>query len=190
MNFSSRAFTLIEVVLSIFLLGIIILFLYGALDNLQKGNHILSANAQKMRHHEEILKLLYDDLQSADDLKIKGLDQSLVQLRTANSLYDIDEPYVSWFVERERKRLLRVESVLPFSSMRRENRGFFNILEVGEGCEHFKIYQSKSKEKLLIHLQCQGEDPIVYEFFKPLNKLKIKSKEQNGTVSPPRQKHK
>ncbi len=183
-----RAFTLIEVVISIFLLGIIVLFLYGAIDTLQKTNTIFAKNVEQMRQREEILTLLQDDLFQANALKLKGIDTSFVELNTTNSLYHIEHPYVAWFVTKERNTLLRIESVLPFSKMNRENRGYYHILKIATDCEVFKIYQSKTKEKLLIDLKLKDQEPIVYEFFKPLAKRKPKPKkrETNQTVlSPP-----
>ncbi|HHD83395.1 MAG TPA: prepilin-type N-terminal cleavage/methylation domain-containing protein, partial [Campylobacteraceae bacterium] len=46
MRHNRQAFTLIELVVSIFLLGIIVYFLYGAVAGLQKSNAIFAKRSQ------------------------------------------------------------------------------------------------------------------------------------------------
>ncbi|OQX74335.1 MAG: hypothetical protein B6D59_02920 [Campylobacteraceae bacterium 4484_4] len=185
-----RAFTLIEVVISIFLLGITVMFLYGAIDNLQKTNTIFAKNVKQMQQKEEILSLLYNDLFLADTLKLKGVDTSLIELNTTNSLYHIEHPNVAWLVSKEKNTLLRIESVLPFSTMTRENRGYYHVLRIASDCEVFKVYQSKKKDKLLINIKLKDQEPIVYEFFKPLAKRKTEPKKRDPqSQNPPSSKH-
>ena len=52
-----NAFTLVELVISIFLLGLIVNFLYSAISNLQKSNKIFN---------EEINKVAIDSLNESD----------------------------------------------------------------------------------------------------------------------------
>ncbi len=165
-----RAFTLIELVLSIFLLGIIVYFLYSAVANLQKSNKLFFKKSQSAFFDQRLLSMIQKDLFFATKISISGTsrENSFVDMQTANSLFDIDYPYVTWFIKPDLKKLVRFESTLPFSKMNAQNSAWYHMSIIPKECEIFKVYQSKKKAHLLIYIQFKGEAPLVYEFFKPM----------------------
>ncbi len=174
------AFSLVELIISIFLLGIIVVFLYSTVGSLQKTNKIYEQNSKELNINEKIVDLLYEDIFQANELNITGNEYSMLNLKTSNSLFDMVNPYVSWFVSRDKNTLLRFESKLPFKTINSQNNNYFHISKVGEDCEVFKIYQSKKKDKILINIKFKDREQIVYEFAKPLDIKKIK-KPKNST---------
>jgi len=183
-----RAFTLVELIISIFLLGIIVVFLYQATSSLQKSNEIFYQNEKKLEVGEDIVNMLYKDIFYSNKIEIKGKDSVLLNLKTKNSLFDITMPYVSWFVSKDENTLLRFESIYPFSKMNNQNSYYYHISVVAKECEKFQIYQSKKKKYILIYIKLKNKEPIIYEFYKPFpvkkakNKIKIelKNPHQNG----------
>jgi prepilin-type N-terminal cleavage/methylation domain-containing protein len=174
-----RAFTLIELLISIFLLGLIVNFLYTAIANLQKTNTMFSKKSTTMINKQKLLDLLYDDIFLANKIKIEGLKNSFVELSTSNSLFDIEQPNVAWVVSKEKDTLIRFESTLPFSSMTSDNKNLYHISKAGEDCERFNVYQSKDKNNILIHVKFKDKDSLVYEFFKPMAIKKDTNKSKN-----------
>jgi prepilin-type N-terminal cleavage/methylation domain-containing protein len=170
------AFSLVELIISVVLLGIIVTFLYSSVANLEKTNKIFAKNESALSKREKVVDLLYDDIFSANTLEIKGIKNSMVSIQTSNSLFDIIQPNVTWLVSKEKDTLLRFESTINFKNMSSDNANYFHISKVGENCEIFKVYQSKKKENILIHIKFKDQDPIIYEFYKPLFK-----KEHNKT---------
>jgi prepilin-type N-terminal cleavage/methylation domain-containing protein len=164
-----KAFTLIELLISIFLLGLIVNFLYSAIGNLQKTNTIFKKKSTTMLNEQKVLDLLYDDIFLAKTMEIEGLKNSVLSLQTSNSLYDIEYPYVTWLIGKKEETLLRFESTLDFSKMTTDNANLFHISNAGENCENFHIYQSKNRDNILIHVKFKDAKPLVYEFFKPLS---------------------
>jgi prepilin-type N-terminal cleavage/methylation domain-containing protein len=162
------AFSLVELIISVVLLGIIVTFLYSTVSTLQQTNKIFSHNEQLLSKKEKVIELLYDDLFSANNLQLRGFDYSLASMQTTNSIYDIAQPYVTWLVSKEGNTLLRFESIKKFENINSQNNYYYHISKVGENCDIFKIYQSKKKDHILIHLQFKNEEPIIYEFAKPL----------------------
>ncbi len=179
------AFTLVELVLSIFLLGLIVSFLYSAVSNLQKTNSIFASNAKTLTQRDQIIELLYDDIFQANpkDFKITKIENSMVSMQTKNSLYDMEKPYVTWLVAKEKSTLLRFESTKEFKSINSNNNYYYHITKVSENCETFRVYQSKNKENMLINIKIKDQDPIVYEFYKPMNKRAAK-KNKTKSSSP------
>lgn len=165
---NKRAFSLVELIISIVLLGIIVIFLYSTVSNLEKTNKIFAANEKALSEKEKVVDLLYDDIFAANSLELRGIEYSLASMQTSNSLYDISKPYVTWLVSREKNTLLRFESTKEFKNINSQNSDYFHISKVREDCEVFKVYQSKKKENVLIHLKFKDQEPIIYEFAKPL----------------------
>jgi prepilin-type N-terminal cleavage/methylation domain-containing protein len=163
------AFTLVELIISIFLLGLIVTFLYSSLGNLQKSNEFLASKQTKLTKRDMIVNVLYDDIFLSDpaSIKIRGIENSIIDINTTNSLYDIEKPSVAWLIEGDQNTLLRFESVMPFSRMNSDNEDLYHISKVAENCEKFKVYRSKKKDKILVHLKLKDQEPIIFEFFKP-----------------------
>ena len=112
--------------------------------------------------------MMQKDLFFALNLKLEGHENSFADMQTTNSLFDIDYPYVTWFIKPDLKKLVRFESTLPFRKMTARNNAYYHMSIIPKECEVFKIYQSKKKDNLLIYIQFKGEEPLVYEFYKPL----------------------
>lgn len=186
-----KAFTLIELVISIFLLGIIVYFLYGAVASLQKSNTIFAKRSQSAFYNQKILSMLQKDLFFATKLSLSGHDNTMVQMQTNNSMYAIDAPYVTWMLKPDLKKLVRFESTLPFSKMNAKNSPYYHMSIIPKTCEMFKIYQSRKKENILLYIKFKGEEPLLYEFYKPMKEIIDKNasgkKKQKPNASPLRQ---
>jgi prepilin-type N-terminal cleavage/methylation domain-containing protein len=186
MKRNHRAFTLIELVISVFLLGIIVYFLYGAVASLQRSNVIFGKRSQSAFYDQKILSMLQKDLFFAKTMTLSGHENTFVQMQTNNSMYDIDAPYVVWMLKPDLKKLVRFESTLPFTKMNAKNSPLYHMSIIPKRCEKFKIYQSKKKENILIYIKFKGEDPLVYEFYKPMKEIidKNSSKKPKSNASP------
>ncbi len=161
-----KAFTLVEVIISVILLGLIVTFIYKALENMQTSNQIFKTKSKDLEKEEKIIKLLYEDILEADYIKITGGKKyKAVELKTNSSLYNISKPKVLWFVSNHKSTLVRAESTkLPLNY---ENRFLSHITKVKENCETFVVKRSNKKDKILIYIKFKNEKPIVFEFFKP-----------------------
>lgn len=184
-----KAFSLVELIISVVLLGIIVTFLYSTVSNLERTNAIFANNEKTLSQREKVIDLLYDDIFAANKLEIKGLEDSMISMQTSNSLFDIAQPYVTWLVSKEKDTLLRFESVEEFKNINSQNSNYFHISKVGENCEVFKIYQSKKKENILIHIKFKEQDPIVYEFAKPLFIKEVNTSKKKVKQSTPKRPH-
>lgn len=107
------AFTLIELIVSIILIGLIVVFLYSALAGSRKTKHSLERYSTAEQNRSKLYELLYRDLiESTEITPMTTRDErfTIMKLRTANSLYDIAMPYVTYYVHSQQKALIRLES--------------------------------------------------------------------------------
>ena len=183
---NKKAFSLVELIVSILLLSIIAMFLYSTTSSLQKRNKIFAQKEKLLEKDDKLLDLLYDDIFESNELNISTNEFTILSMHTKNTLYDIDYPYVTWLVYKNDNTLLRFESILPFSKMNIDNNYLYHISKVSKDCEVFKIYQSKKRDKILIDIKFKGKNHLIYELPKPLS-IKVHKKKKRSK-SPSKQK--
>jgi len=154
------AFTLIEVLIAIALMGIILPALYQSVALLRDSNTHLFEHLGKTKKITQATDTLYLDLVSSDgNISIKKDDFSRVCIEnTKNSLYGLSVAKVCWVVSKKDKTLLRVEGYdyqLP--------PGLEEKVEVDavmKGVELFDVYYAK--DKLLVLLKQKAQEPITF----------------------------
>ncbi len=110
---SRKAFTLIELMVSIVLTVIVVLFLYKALATQEISNKVLAKNAGILYQSDQIFDLLYRDFLESNETRIAttfNKDYNILYLSTKNSLHNIPFAYVIYYVNAKDKRLIRLES--------------------------------------------------------------------------------
>src|SRR5665648_142799 len=116
-----KAFTLLEVLISIALLGIILLALYSSVEMLQDSNKHLLGYLEKSKKITKSTKVLYLDILSSDgNISIeKDEFPRLCMEETKNSLYALPAAKVCWVVLKKQNTLARIEGndyTLPLRS--------------------------------------------------------------------------
>ena len=164
-----RSFTLIELLISVGLLSLIIIFLYNSLDTLRRSNSFYEINLKKDESRHKIFNTIYFDLLRADagTIGIKAgyeKDFDILTLRSLNSLYMLERPYITYVVSRVENTLLRIESLFPIKlplSYELENR--VKIDKIANEFELFKFFQDGKKENVLVSLKHKKIEPILFE---------------------------
>lgn len=159
-----KAFTLVELMISIILLSIIVTFLYQAVAQLQHSNQRLLVRADEVDRREDVLKILYNDFINASSLswRDKLTQTDKIVLKTSNSFYDMSMPYVHYRVSPDEKSLRRIES--PTEALDTE-RNIFRFDTVLQGVESFKVYESRGH--CFIYLKSEGMDEIYLDILPP-----------------------
>jgi len=172
-----KAFTLLEVLISIALLSIVLLALYKGVDMLRTSNRHLFEYLEKSKKVTKAVKVLYLDILSSDgNISIKKDEFTRLCIeQTKNSLYELPVAKVCWVVLKKQNRLVRVEGngySLPLGSEER-----VEIDPVMKEIELFDVYHQK--DKILVLLQQQSKEPIsfmVQGISKPEKKKKKKQR--------------
>jgi prepilin-type N-terminal cleavage/methylation domain-containing protein len=159
-----RAFTLIELMISIAILSILMLFLYKSYAELNLSNKIYTTALGKIQKSQKLKKVLYLDFLVAEkkSMLIDNVDKEsdFVSFMSRNSLHRRIEPYICYLVKN--KKLYRLESRLQITS-RDINRDIaFDIDEVGE-VSKFKLFKTRDNkgEFYLLDLKLKKKAPII-----------------------------
>jgi len=155
-----KAFTLIEVLISIALLGLILVPLFSVVDLMRDSNNHLLKSLEKSKKITKATKVLYLDILSSNgELQIKKDEFTrLCMNETKNSLYNLPVAKVCWVVLKEKNTLVRIEGSEYKMPLLSEER--VEVDAVMSGLELFDIYQQK--DKVLVLIQQQGQEPISF----------------------------
>jgi prepilin-type N-terminal cleavage/methylation domain-containing protein len=183
------AFTIIEVLIAIALLGIILPALYQTVALLRDSNTHLFDYLEKAKKVSSATETLYLDLLSSDgNITIKKDEFSRVCIEnTKNSLYALSVAKVCWLVLKKDNTLLRVEGYgykLPVGIDER-----VEVDAVMQNVELFDVYYEK--DKILVLLKQVAKEPVTFMIQgieKPKKKKKKpkkpKKKKKNNTTTP------
>ena len=155
-----KAFTLLEVLISIALMGIVIVALFSSVDMMQNSNQQLAQYLEKSKKMTKATKVLYLDILGSDgNITIQKDEFSRVCMEeTQNSLYALPAAKVCWIVLKKDNTLARIEGnnyQLPVGSEERvEVDSIMNNIEV------FDVYHEK--DKVLVLIQQQGKEPVSF----------------------------
>lgn len=157
-----KAFTLIELMISILILSILMIFLYKSYAGLNKSNKIFQSETEKLSRFELLKKTIYLDFILAQNITIKNQEkiEDLLFLQTTHSIHNRINPYVAYIIKE--KKLYRLESLKEIKEYPLVAESEFVVDELGK-VKIFRVYQSKetSKNLYLIHIQFESGDEII-----------------------------
>ena len=150
---NKKAFTLIEVLISIVLLAIIFTYLYGTINSLKQQNNPYLAKSELIKREQKIFKLINLDIIHMIGKPTISYAQNYdtIQFKTKNSIYQIIEPNVAYFVSKKDNSLIRVESLkkFDFSSKTELSKIFIYGDIISKDCISFKVNREKNYVNIL-----------------------------------------
>ena len=159
-----KAFTLVEMLISVAILSILMLFIYKSYTTLNKSNALLSTKVSKQEQFQKIKLTLYLDLLNAKKNSLSILNQDkqndVVFLQTSHSLYKRFEPYVAYISKNH--HLYRVESLQKFERYPLPSQNNFTGEDLGV-VQIFRLYPKENKKNniFLVHLQRTKQEEII-----------------------------
>lgn len=168
MRISRKGFTLIELMVSISILSIMMVFLYKSYASLNKSNSFYKDELNSIKSEKLIKRMIYMDFSLAMSNSTQILNQAtnedVVFLQSANSVHNRYNPYIAYLVKE--KKLYRLESLKPFKEYPLDSESEFSGEYLGE-VKSFRVYKSSKKvgevtpELYLVHIDFKNEDDIL-----------------------------
>ena len=161
-TFSRAGFTLVELMISIALLSLIMLFLYKALETLQKSNTFYGDKLERIDDKERIKKIFFLDFSLltpgsyTNERVEKEIDRVFFQ--TTHSIPHRHHPYVAYIITEG--HLYRAESktklsypLSSYTDMDIDDFGMVKEFKIYRDKNHFLLHTSLNSAELLIKIR-------------------------------------
>ncbi|WP_457748068.1 prepilin-type N-terminal cleavage/methylation domain-containing protein [Sulfurimonas sp.] len=148
-----KAFTLIELMISIMILSIIMLFLYKSYSELNLANKVYKEESLSLQKTATLKKSIYLDISLAlyKSISISNVDKQTDTLfmQSTHSLHRRINPYIVYVVNNS--KLYRVESFKKLQEYPFDNDAVFDVDYIGK-VKIFRVYKSQNKEAYLLDI--------------------------------------
>ncbi len=161
-------FSLIELMVSISILSIMMLFLYQSYASLNKSNAFYKVEVDKIITKDRLKEILFLDFSLALHKSIKILnqekDEDIVFMQSSKSLHKNYNPYIAYVIKD--KKLYRLESLTKFKEYPFSSDALFSV-DFLTDLEGFRVYKSDRKinkiipEVYLVHLNFKDNKDIL-----------------------------
>ncbi|MEA1879135.1 MAG: prepilin-type N-terminal cleavage/methylation domain-containing protein [Campylobacterota bacterium] len=155
-----KAFTLIEVLISVALLGIILPPLFSVVEMMRTSNEHLLTSLEKTKQVTKATKVLFLDILGSDgNIEIKKDEFARLCIEdTSNSLYNLSGSKVCWVVLKEDNVLARIEGHTFNMPLKSEDR--VEVDTVASNIELFDAYHEK--DKIVVSIKEVGKKPLSF----------------------------
>jgi len=144
-----KSFTLIEMLISITLFSIIIIFLYDTLDLSKKANKFFYSKLELSKEQVKLKKLFFEDIINSDKNTIiiheDKNKNSILSMKSNNIFHNNFNNYITYFISKE-NNLLRIEHKKMYKTKNnfRNNKQFID--KVLKKIDLFKVKKIANKE--------------------------------------------
>ena len=141
-----RGFTLIEVMISISILSIMMIFLYQSYASLNRSNSFYKNEVKSIVDRDIVKKIIYLDLTLALHNSVKILnqekDEDVLFFQSSHSLHKNFNPYIAYI--KKDSKLYRLESLKLFKEYPLGVDSEFSVDFLGV-IDSFRVYKSSKK---------------------------------------------
>ena len=159
-----KAFTLIEMLVSVTILSIMMIFLYESYASLNKSNQIYKNEVNSIKSEQIKKRVIYLDfslaLHKKTNILNQGTKEDIVFTQSSNSIHKRYNPYIAYIVKDF--KLYRLESLKEFKEYPLSLDVEADVDYLGE-VNSFRVYRSKEKDKeiYLVHVDFKESDDIL-----------------------------
>ena len=154
-----KAFTLLEVLISITLFSIIVIFLFQSLDISQKSNNFYSDKLELKQNDNSLKKMLFLDFIHNDSNVTSSFDSdnnSIITFDSSNTYHNPFYNYITYFVSKE-SNLIRIESKEKFDNNKLSDI-FFDTCYIDIVARDIIKFKLDKKKKSIYIKQKEKED--------------------------------
>ncbi len=163
-----KSFTLLELLISISIFSIIIVFLYKTLDQTKYSNILFSKKQETLKESNHLHNILLEDVTESNSIPTVTPDKnknSIVKINTSNTYHDAFFNNVTYLVGNT-KKLLRIESEKVFTELEAKNIDFYKNAYIDvllEDIEYFELKNDGNNYNFVI--KQKAKERVIYNTF-------------------------
>ena len=194
------SFTLIEIMVSIILFSIIIIFLYQTLDMTEKSNKFYSKKLQEQKAKTFLSELFFKDIAQAlplnqtksgrlNDIGEDSQQKNFFWLETTHTYHNPFYTHIFYFVSKK-NNLIRLESLSRFSTSGLDDEFFQTSYAdiIVQDVTKFRVAKHKKSNKIAIYMQLHSKEDYIFSFAPmrgKIDSLSLQGTTSNQTTKPP-----
>lgn len=142
-----KAFTLLELIISITLFMIIVVFLYKTLDQTKYSNNLFSNKQEILKQSNHLHNIFLEDIAEASSITIKSdkNKNAIVKIVTNNTYHNSFFNNITYFIG-DTKELIRIESKEVFNELETKNLDFYENAFIDILLEDIEYFDVKNME--------------------------------------------
>lgn len=142
-----KAFTLLELIISITLFMIIVVFLYKTLDQTKHSNNIFSNKKEILKQSNHVHNIFLEDIAEASSITVSydRNKNAIVKIVTYNTYHNAFFNNITYFIGHS-KELIRIESRDEFKESERVSDDFLNNAFIDSLLEDVEYFDLKNME--------------------------------------------
>ena len=142
-----KAFTLLELIISITLFMIIVVFLYKTLDQTKYSNNLFSNKQEILKQSNHLHNIFLEDIAEASSITIKSdkNKNAIVKIVTDNTYHNSFFNNITYFIG-DTKELIRIESKEVFNELETKNLDFYENAFIDILLEDIEYFDVKNME--------------------------------------------
>ncbi len=163
-----KAFTLLELIISITLFMIIVVFLYKTLDQTKHSNNLFLNKEEILKKSNHLHNILLEDIAEASSVTVTydRNKNAIVKIATYNTYHNAFFNNITYFIGQS-KELIRIESKEVFKESERVSEDFFNNAFVDillENVEYFDVKNTDINYNFII--KQFNKERVLYNSYK------------------------
>ena len=167
-----KSFTLLEVVISITIFMILLLFLYKVLDQTKYSNVLLKDKKESIKSTNHLYNIFFEDIaelspfQSYSENKDKNKN-SIVKFISSNTYHNAFFTNITYFVSRE-NNLIRMESLTKFKGYDSPSTFYDNayIDILLPNIEYFEVSSNSTNKNLVFVVKQKDKKKLLFNTFR------------------------
>jgi len=167
-----KSFTLLEVIISISLFMILLIFLYKTLDQTKLSNKQFATHTQEIKYQNELNDILFEDIlesRNEIDIKLDNEQNSLLRFESSNTYHNPFFNHITYMISSSNK-LIRIESKDKFN-LEETAIGFFDYSFIDillEDVEYFEVKENieNTNKNYVLILKQKNKVRIVFNTYK------------------------
>lgn len=161
-----KAFTLLEIIISITLFLILTIFLYKTIDQTKYSNNLFASKEQILKQQNSLHNIFLEDFAEAYtiELKMDKNSNSIVKIESNNTYHNPFYKHITYLINSS-KKLVRIESLEKFDETQISENFFYNSF-IDILLEDIEYFEAKNKDiNYMFAIKQKNKDRAFYNMY-------------------------
>lgn len=180
-----KAFTLLEIIISITLFLILTIFLYKTIDQTKYSNNLFASKEQTLKQSNSLHNIFLEDFaeiypKSTIEITKDKNSNSIVKIESNNTYHNPFYKHITYLINSS-KKLVRIESLEKFDETQIGEEFFYNSF-IDILLEDIEYFEAKNKDiNYIFAIKQKNKDRVFFNMYQ-MSSVKSSSSENKSSI--------